>query len=328
MIAFGCAVTDSEKYETIAGPAIRRVAESDSEIISHQGTGSLFVNYNLLLDIASEMDDLEALVIVHQDTELVDQDVCAKIRKNFADPDVGVIGAAGAIGVRSIAWWEGAVTWASFTHRYPEHGGGELGALSWVDADTPSWAQTGEVDSIDGFLMILSPWVVRNLRFDESLGRFHGYDLDFCLQVREAGKKVVTENIKAVHHHSLELVNAVDLWVEAHVKITEKWEGRMPHIGEGPDDWKERARRAEAEASAARTQAYSAMLHYQALISDYNLMQNSRSWKLTRALRAPGNLLERRRQRRAARKADAAADAKRADAAAAANKADAAPSNS
>ena len=320
MIAFGCAITDSDKYEAIAGPAIKRSAEADSKILAHQGTGSLFVNYNLLLDMASELDDLEALVIVHQDTELADPDLCEKIRKNFADPDIGVIAAAGAGGVRSIAWWEGAVTWASFTHRYPEHGGGELGALSWVDETTPSWAQTGEVDSVDGFLMILSPWVVRNLRFDESLGRFHGYDLDFCLQVREAGKKVVTENIKAVHHHTLELVGFVDLWIEAHIKITEKWEGRMPNIGEGPSDWKERARRAEAEAAAARTQAYAATLQYQALVSEYNLMKDSRSWKLTSALRAPGNLLKRRRERKAVEKADAAA--------AAARKADAAPSNS
>ena len=32
---------------------------------------------------------------------------------------------------------------------------------------------------------------MRNVRFDESLGALHGYDFDFCLQVREAGRKVV-----------------------------------------------------------------------------------------------------------------------------------------
>ena len=37
---------------------------------------------------------------------------------------------------------------------------------------------------MDGFVIALSPWVVRNIRFDESLGQLHGYDLDFCLQVR------------------------------------------------------------------------------------------------------------------------------------------------
>ena len=46
-----------------------------------------------------------------------------------------------------------------------------------------------EVDTLDGQLLVLSPWAVRNVRFDESLLLGHGYDLDFCLQVRAAGRK-------------------------------------------------------------------------------------------------------------------------------------------
>ena len=90
------------------------------------------------------------------------------------------MGCAGAVGVRSIAWWEGAVTWASFTHRYEEFGGGEVPALTWDREQLPPYASTGEVDSIDGIVMVLSPWAVRELRFDESLGTLHGYDFDFC----------------------------------------------------------------------------------------------------------------------------------------------------
>ncbi len=36
--------------------------------------------------------------------------------------------------------------------------------------------------------------------------RFHGYDLDFCLQVRDAGRKVVTADFRAIHHRPLEMV--------------------------------------------------------------------------------------------------------------------------
>ena len=85
--------------------------------------------------------------------------------------------------MRSIAWWEGSVTWASSIHRYGEQGGGEVPA-SWNGGEQPADARTGEVDTVDGFLLALSPWAVRNLRFDESLGLLHGYDFDFCLQVR------------------------------------------------------------------------------------------------------------------------------------------------
>ena len=34
----------------------------------------------------------------------------------------------------------------------------------------PPYARTGEVETLDGFVLVLSPWAVRNVRFDESLG--------------------------------------------------------------------------------------------------------------------------------------------------------------
>ena len=124
--------------------------------------------------------------------------------------------------MRSIAWWEGSVTWASYTHRFEEMGGGELPGLSWPD-EVPSYARTGEVDSIDGVLIVMSPWAVRNLRFDESLGNLHGYDLDICLQARAAGKKVVTTDLRVIHHHPLELLGDPEGWIAAHMRIAEKW---------------------------------------------------------------------------------------------------------
>ena len=113
-------------YERCAEPGIKLAAEPDSVIFPFQSTGTLHRNYNLVMDKASELEDLEALVLIHQDAEIVDPDFCAKVREAMADPEVGMVGCAGAIGVRTIAWWEGAVTWASFTHRYTEFGGVNL----------------------------------------------------------------------------------------------------------------------------------------------------------------------------------------------------------
>ena len=110
-------------------------------------------------------------MLVHQDTELVDPAFCTKVRAALGDPDVGVVGCIGALGVRSIAWWEGSVSWASFIHRYGELGRRRSARLRLGRRDRPPFARTGEVDVVDGFLLVLSPWVVRNLRFDESLGR-------------------------------------------------------------------------------------------------------------------------------------------------------------
>jgi GT2 family glycosyltransferase len=291
MIAFASAIIVPEAYDAYAGPGIECARESDSAVLAHAADGSLFRNYNLILDEAAKLADLEALALVHQDAEIVDPGFCAKVREALADPDIGVIGSVGAIGVRSIAWWEGSVTWGSFTHRYPEseYGGGYFHGLAWTPDEAPPYARLGEVDTVDGFLMVLSPWVVRHIRFDESLGRVHGYDFDFCLQVREAGKKVVTADMRVIHHHSLTLIDDQEAWIEAHMRVADKWDGRMPGVGSGGGDWKQRARRAEAEAAVLRNQFISAGMHAEAqarmLRARLDEVTHSSSWRLTAPLR-------------------------------------------
>jgi Glycosyltransferase like family len=290
MIAFGSSITSPEVYERCAERGIRLVARPDSKVFARSAAGSIFRNYNAILDQAAALPNLEALVLVHQDAEIVDPDFCVKLRRALRDPEVGVVGCVGAIGVRSIAWWEGSVTWASFTHRYGDADGEEVPSLSWNGAELPPYARTGEVDTVDGFVMVLAPWTVRNIRFDESLGQLlHGYDFDFCLQVREAGRKVVTEDFKVVHHHSLELADDLEHWVDAHITVAEKWDGRMPNVGVAGGDWKERARRAEAEAAAARAQALSTQLRIDARAREHERhiqkLTSSISWRITAPFR-------------------------------------------
>jgi hypothetical protein len=288
MFAFGCSITAPDVFDKAAGPGIALAKEDDSVVFANAAAGSIFRSYNLLMDMAAEHEDLECLVLVHQDAEITNADFCTRVRDALKDPDVGVVGCVGALGVRSIAWWEGSVTWASFVHKYGELGAGELPGFAW-GAELPPYARTGEVDTVDGFVLCLSPWVVRNLRFDEALGALHGYDLDFCLTVREAGKKVVTADLKVIHHHSLDLVSNPDTWIAAHMAIAEKWEDRMPGIGLEGGDWKQRARRAEAEAAVSRAQAVSAQLKAEAMRQqmqgDLDEAIESISWRVTTPLR-------------------------------------------
>jgi Glycosyltransferase like family len=348
MIAFGCPITKPDVYRLCAERGIRRVAEPGSEVYALDSAGSIFQSYNRILDTAAAREDLEALVLVHQDTVIDDgpgirgtddavsglgrvrvlgldeidseravqarrreaivlppaaietngrepAGFCQKVRRALNDPEVGVVGCVGAIGVRSIAWWEGSVALASFLHRYEEHGGGDLPAFSWWWDEAPPYARTGEVDTLDGFLLVLSPWVVRNIRFDESLGQLHGYDFDFCLQVRQAGRKVVTADFRAIHSHALQPFSDPEHWIEAHMVIAEKWDGRMPGVGAAPGTWKQRARRAEAECEVARTIDYSNALLTEARISELERAltdaKGSISWKLTAPLRLINRVL-------------------------------------
>ena len=289
MIAFAAAVTKPDVYARCALPGIRLAAEPASPVLDGPARGTIFESYNAILDHAAGLEGLEALVLVHQDAELRTPDLGAIIRRTLADPDVGVIGCVGAVGVRSIAWWEGSVTLASFANRYDDHGGGDLPAFSWDWADAPPYARTGEVETLDGFVLVLSPWAVREVRFDAALGGFHGYDLDFCLQVREAGRKVVTADFRAVHHRPLEMIPDLDEWATAHARVAEKWDGRMGQVGWAPGGWRERALRAEAEAESARVfaswKALELEVRARQLETALDAATSSLGWKLTAPLR-------------------------------------------
>jgi Glycosyltransferase like family len=292
MIAIACAVTRDDVYEEFAQPGIELACrrEPDTELIVLGSSGSVFRSYNLLLDQAQQRlrdGGLEGVVIIHQDAEIIDVDFLPKIREALGDPEVALVGCAGALDVRSIAWWEGSVTWASFTHRFEEFGGGEIPALTWYPESVPVYAETGEVDSIDGFVIGFSPWAIENLRFDESIGGvLHGYDFDICMQAKAAGKKVVTADLRVVHHHSLILIREIETWIEAHMHLAEKWHDQVSAPSE---DWRRRARRAEAEISAVRLAHGAGELIWEKRMDivedEMRRMKNSLSWRVTAPLR-------------------------------------------
>ena len=298
VIVFGCSIVTPDVYRRFAKRGIDRAAEPDSAIHVHAGTSSIARSYNLLLDQARTYDDLEALVIVHADAELLDDDFCTRVRRALSDPQVAIAGSVGATGVHGLAWWDGEVTWNSAPYRPDEDGGFEL-AFGASTADDPG--TTGEVDTLYGVVLAISPWAVANLRFDESIGILHGYDADICRQARAAGRKVVTADLHVAHHHSLDLVTEVEIWVAAQMRACELWDA-------GPEsdaEWKSRARAAEASAGAARLLAASKLL-----LADASSQRDARerdriletsSWRITEPLRR-GNAIVRNARLRLARR--------------------------
>jgi hypothetical protein len=290
VIAFGSLVADAEAYRRYAQPGVQRSAEADSQVFNFAALTPTGRGLNLILEAASSCEDLEALVLVSSHTEITAADPCATIRAALTDESVAVVGCAGATDVHSIAWWEGTVVSAEVTHRYQEHRGGELPALSWTERGRPP----AEVETLDGQLLVLSPWAVRNLRFDESLILSVGYDLDFCLSARTAGRRLLVEDLPVTQHHSLELVSNLEIWVEAHIAVARKW-GHMLRRPEATDlnaseeEWKRRARWAEAQREADRAVALSSKLRRDAQVDELKrqleAMTGTRSWQLTRPLR-------------------------------------------
>jgi hypothetical protein len=286
LIAFGSSISGAEAYRRYAEPGIRLAAEPDSAVFAFAAVEPVGRTYNLILEAAAARNDLEALALVHPHTEIVDPQFCAKVRAALADQAVGAVSCAGARGVRSIAWWEREVVCARVRQRYEEHGGGEIDSIAWARRQAPP----AEVEALDGQLLVLSPWAARNVRFDESLLLGHGFDLDFSLQVREAGRKLMVADLRVVHHRSLELISDLAVWVEAHIRLAEKWNGAL--IEEPTDEagWKRRARLAEARREAARAVAMSESLKVDARVleleRELEQKTSTASWKLTAPLRA------------------------------------------
>ena len=91
MLVFGCSITAPDVYTRCAARGFRLVAEPDSEIIANSAAGSLFRSYNLILEAAAKHDDLEALVLVHQDAEIVDPDEHLHDAVAFGDGNMRIV---------------------------------------------------------------------------------------------------------------------------------------------------------------------------------------------------------------------------------------------
>jgi hypothetical protein len=99
----------------------------------------------------------------------------------------------------------------------------------------------------------------------------------------------VTADFRAIHHRPLGMVPDPEPWIEAHIAVAEKWDGRMPGIGTGVGSWRERALRAEAEGDLAHAIAHEKTLELQARVQELERAlgdtTGSLSWRITAPLR-------------------------------------------
>ena len=110
-------------------------------------------------------------MLVHQDAEIVEPDFCEIVRGPLEDPDTGLIGCVGAVG-RAQYRVVGGVGDVRLVHQPLRGARGRRSGVrfSWAWTEAPAYARIGQVETLDGFVLVLSPWVVRNIRFDETLG--------------------------------------------------------------------------------------------------------------------------------------------------------------
>ena len=186
----GVCIGDLRKYRSILEASLKRYCPEDEIDVVLGGTPeqntSIHAAYN---DVIQKVrgKGYPALVLIHEDVEIQDEQFCRKVREAAAIDGVGIAGSIGGIGVDRIGWWNAT-----------------RGKKGYAPDTNGTWYcgfETIDVDVVDGLMLILTPWAVENLRFDETTySGFHGYDSDICMEAKRRGKRVVVQRFEFKHH--------------------------------------------------------------------------------------------------------------------------------
>ena len=178
-------VADGARFKEITLPSLERVLDRGDVILSSTGDiRGIAAVYNDFVREARTRSDCEALVLLHDDVEIVDPNFRAKILAAVREERVGVVGTVGAADLHSAGWWAGRYT---------------AGRVFESRGSMQPGPPRADVDVVDGLLMAISPRAF-HIMFDEQMcPRFHGYDVDYCLQVRAAGLRVTVRPIEVLH---------------------------------------------------------------------------------------------------------------------------------
>lgn len=205
VIGYGTCVGSWDKLRRNVIPRV-----GNRPLMALSGQTQLTVAYNTVLD-AYRGRELDAVVLLHDDLELVDPNAEEKILKALAEPGVAIVGVCGGKGDQTLAWWESETVGRQMT---------DSGMLDFGE-------RIGDVAFVEGSLMAFSPWAVENLRFDPQYPGFLGYD-DVCLAALAADKRVVVADVDTHHHTTIgfksEAIAAA--WDVAETIFQRKWWGR------------------------------------------------------------------------------------------------------
>lgn len=200
-IGYGCCVGSWEKFHKYVEPVI----PAERPILTASNQLSISVAYNAILD-GFKVYDLDAVILVHDDLEMIDENTEEKVLSRFAaNEEIAIIGVAG--GGPSMAWWNIDPR----GHQQTDSGPVVFGPHS------------GFVDIVEGSFMAFSPWAIQELRFDERY-EFLGYD-DVCLEAKRVGKQVYVAPIDTHHHSTVgyKSESVKVMWERSEVIFNSKW---------------------------------------------------------------------------------------------------------
>ncbi|RYZ18875.1 MAG: hypothetical protein EOO10_25145, partial [Chitinophagaceae bacterium] len=163
------------------------------------------------------------LCFSHEDVVYHTQDWGKNLIAHLADPEVGVIGICGCLLKPKSP--SGAILFYEGVNRICMLQTGTDGK-PFEKFWNPLKENRSEAKILDGVFLACRKEVWAANKFDqENFQNFHGYDIDFSLQVGRTHKNFVVYNI--LLEHASEGRNN-EAWIDSVLKITEKWEDSLP----------------------------------------------------------------------------------------------------
>lgn len=202
-VAYGCCVGSWDRFQRYVAPR-----SEEGPLLGLSGQTSIADAYNLILD-AHQEQGADLVVLMHDDLEITDLGFEEKITELLrSQPDVGLIGVAGGSARGGLAWWNHDPVGHQMTDG--------IGMIDFGQRE-------GNVDLLEGSLLVFTRWAIRELRFEPRAG-FHGYD-EIAMQSAKKGMRVIVADLDTHHHTALGFDNeqSHDDWLAADRWFRQKW---------------------------------------------------------------------------------------------------------
>jgi len=185
---------------------------------------SIFSAYN----IGVERSKFTHLCFIHDDVEFVTKDWGNKIAKYLLNlPNVGLLGLAGGKAAFHIPYgWTSYLPVVNIIHSLPGENNSRIEKREQTQVNGDIEPQP--VVLLDGVFLCANKSFFLKCSFDESIGGFHGYDLDISMNAFSKGfTNYVILNVDLKHYSKgifgIEYLNAL-------IQIHKKWESELPFI--------------------------------------------------------------------------------------------------
>ena len=188
-------------------------------IDNSKNTYSIFSAYNE----GEQKCKFSYLCFVHEDVFFHTQDWGKNIIQHLQHPNTGIIGLAGGdlAPIVPASWWALNPTESIIQSDQTGEKATEYNCFPENYKHT-----TRSVVLLDGVLLCMKRVLFEKIKFDETLGGFHGYDYDISIQSIVAGYYNYVIFYVSIEHISKGNMNAV--YYRNLIKVFKKWEKQLP----------------------------------------------------------------------------------------------------